>query len=85
MLVWKKHLINGKKYKRKKHETNQELFLRVGLNKRNKADVAKYYKPEELIVYTQETYNKIMQKEKPKKLSNKTKASPSLKQSFCLF
>ena len=73
-------IINGKKYKRKKHETNQELFLRVGLNKRNKADVAKYYKPEELIVYTQETYNKIMQKEKPKKLSNKTKASPSLKQ-----
>ena len=37
-------IINGKKYKRKKHETNQELFLRVGLNKRNKADVAKYYK-----------------------------------------
>lgn len=73
-------IINGKKYKRKKHETNQELFLRVGLNKRNKADVAKYYKPEELIVYTQETYNKMMQKEKPKKLSNKTKASPSLKQ-----
>ncbi len=73
-------IINGKKYKRKKHETNQELFLRVGLNKRNKADVAKYYKPEELIVYTQETYNKMLQKEKPKKPSKKTQASPSLKQ-----
>lgn len=73
-------IINGKKYKRKKDETNQELFLRVGLNRRNKAAVEKYYNPEELIVYTQETYNKMLQEENNKKPSKTTKASPSLKQ-----